>query len=245
MKKKETIMPNFINELTGTNDFRPETKSSANASLNQLNPSSVLDKDDFLKLFLVELQNQDPTSPMETDKMVSQTADLTAVESQQNMQVQLEKLVGTFQNSANFNSIGVVGKIADTGLDAFATSQDGEEVPFDLFFENDFISANIEVKDSTGTLVKTIVLDEDSAGIKNLTWDGTDNSTLPASAGVYNITATYKNSETLETQSTKLGVFQIESMRFVGEEAEVKLGNDYVPLSSIREIQEPGKLIGG
>jgi flagellar basal-body rod modification protein FlgD len=234
-------MPSFINELTGSSDFRPESTSSANASLDQLNPGSVLDKDDFLKLFLVELQNQDPTSPIDTDKMISQTANLTAVESQQNMNTQIEKLVGSFQTQANFNSVGVVGKIADTGLDAFATSINGEEVPFELFFEDDFLSAEIKVTDTVGNTVKTIDVESGNAGVQSFLWDGTNGSNQPANAGVYKIEATYKNSETLASQSTKLGVFKIESVRFLGDEAEVKLGNTYLPLSAIREITEPGK----
>lgn len=42
-----------------------------------------LDKDAFMKLFLEQLKNQDPTSPMETDKIITQTAQLTQVEMQE------------------------------------------------------------------------------------------------------------------------------------------------------------------
>lgn len=42
-----------------------------------------LDKNAFMKLFLEQLKNQDPTSPMETDKIITQTAQLTQVEMQE------------------------------------------------------------------------------------------------------------------------------------------------------------------
>ena len=41
------------------------------------NPKSELTSDDFMKLFLTELQYQDPTSPMETKDMLEQTSQLT------------------------------------------------------------------------------------------------------------------------------------------------------------------------
>lgn len=36
-----------------------------------------------MKLFLEQLKNQDPTAPMETDKIITQTAQLTQVEMQE------------------------------------------------------------------------------------------------------------------------------------------------------------------
>lgn len=42
-----------------------------------------LDNDAFMRLFLEQLKNQDPTAPMETDKIITQTAQLTQVEMQE------------------------------------------------------------------------------------------------------------------------------------------------------------------
>ena len=46
---------------------------------------SILDKDDFLKLFLAQLQHQDPLEPMDNDKMMSQMASFTTVEQMTNL----------------------------------------------------------------------------------------------------------------------------------------------------------------
>ena len=69
--KKEPIN---LNEVTGYNQ----------ASKNKMkkNPNE-LDNDAFMKLFLEQLKNQDPTAPMETDKIITQTAQLTQVEMQE------------------------------------------------------------------------------------------------------------------------------------------------------------------
>ena len=50
-----------------------------------------LDNDAFMRLFLEQLKNQDPTAPMETDKIITQTAQLTQVEMQeQNKKTMIE-----------------------------------------------------------------------------------------------------------------------------------------------------------
>ena len=48
------------------------------------NEKGILGKDEFLKLLLVELQHQDPTAPVETDKILSQTSQLARLEASTN-----------------------------------------------------------------------------------------------------------------------------------------------------------------
>ena len=56
------------------------------------NPNGILGKDDFLNLLLVELQNQDPTDPMDSDKILSQTSELASLEASTNTNKALEDL---------------------------------------------------------------------------------------------------------------------------------------------------------
>lgn len=66
--------PIDLNEVTGYN--------KAQSAKPKKDPND-LDNDAFMKLFLEQLKNQDPTSPMETDKIITQTAQLTQVEMQE------------------------------------------------------------------------------------------------------------------------------------------------------------------
>ena len=72
-----------------TSVSKPTTTSSNDKVFN---PNSQLDKDAFMKLFLTELEHQDPTSPMDTDKMLQQTAYLSTMEMNDNMQKSLDNL---------------------------------------------------------------------------------------------------------------------------------------------------------
>ena len=71
-------------------DVTSSTTTTATSSVN--NPSSALGKDDFLKLLLTEMQYQDPTQPMDTDKILSQTSQLATLESADNTNKALEAL---------------------------------------------------------------------------------------------------------------------------------------------------------
>ncbi|AJC85415.1 flagellar hook assembly protein FlgD [Campylobacter peloridis] len=83
------------------------------------NPKAELDKDAFLKLLLIELQHQDPTDPMDTEKMLTQTAQLSALEMQDNTNKTMTQLVNAMtklQNSiaasTGMSALAAVGKLA-------------------------------------------------------------------------------------------------------------------------------------
>jgi len=225
-----------VTSSTGT------TATTATTTDSTINPGSVLDKDAFMKLFLAELQNQDPTDPMDTDKMITQTANLTTVESMESVQSSIADLVSSFQSTSGMDVISAVGKVADTGLDAFNLSSGGEDVNFELYFETDYTQAEVYVFDSTGNTVKKFTVEDGKEGMSAITWDGTDEYGNSVAAGVYKIEATYKNADNPtgnEYMATKLGLYPINSVIFGGDEVQVKLGNEYFNFSDIIEIREP------
>ena len=65
---------------------------------------------DFVKLLTVQLQNQDPTKPLETDQLTQQIAQLSQVEQQVNTNKNLEKLMLAFSQTQTSNMVSYIGK---------------------------------------------------------------------------------------------------------------------------------------
>ncbi len=57
-------------------------------------PSATLDKDDFLQILMVQLQNQDPTSPMDDSKFVDQMTSFMNLEQVMNISEAVQSLAG-------------------------------------------------------------------------------------------------------------------------------------------------------
>jgi flagellar basal-body rod modification protein FlgD len=72
-----------------------------------VNPGSLLDKDDFLKLFVTQLQHQDPMAPMDNDQMVAQMSQLSSVEQMTNLASSNAQMALSL---ANANAIGLIGR---------------------------------------------------------------------------------------------------------------------------------------
>ena len=209
------------------------TVTAATTAPNE-NPKGILGKDDFLKLLLVELQHQDPTEPMDSEKILSQTSQLATLESAENTNKALSELAASLSNTQQFTTIAAIGKTADLGSDAIAYTE-GQPATFEVYFPSDIQSGNVEVTDASGTIIQTLEVGTNPSGVYKFTWDGKDRNGNIAEGGVYHINAKYTDPDGKALQ-TRLGAYPIESVRFDGGNTLVKVGSNYVPLSQVKEV---------
>ncbi|PHS58801.1 MAG: flagellar hook capping protein [Sulfurimonas sp.] len=195
---------------------------------------SVLGKDDFLKLLLVELKYQDPTAPTDTEKILSQTSQLASLEASSNTNKALEDLAASLSSTNQFSTISAIGKTADLGSDAIV-HEEGTVSEFEIYFPNSIQEGTIEITDTGGSVVKTLDVGTNPTGVYKFTWDGSDLSGNAVKSDVYKVTASYSDQDG-NAQTTRIGAYPIESVRFENGETLVKVGSSYVPLAEVREV---------
>ena len=112
--------------VTGT---IPST-STSNKNSNALSKAvdQTMGKDDFLKLLVTELKNQDPMSPMDNKDFIAQMASFSSLEQMNNVATSVNDLHDTFasltQQSLVSQGAALIGKQV-TGLDADGKSISG------------------------------------------------------------------------------------------------------------------------
>src|SRR5574344_157051 len=82
-------------------------------AVNGRTQSQSLGKDDFLKLLLTQLSNQDPTSPMDNTQFIAQMAQFSSLEQMTNMNSQFLKLADMYKSS---EASSVIGKTVELNL---------------------------------------------------------------------------------------------------------------------------------
>jgi len=90
-------------------------------TVNGRKASNELGKDDFLKILIAQLSNQDPTSPLENTEFIAQMAQFSSLEQMTNMSQSFEKMAN-FINSSEAQSM--LGKTVE--LDLGDTSVTGQ-----------------------------------------------------------------------------------------------------------------------
>lgn len=195
---------------------------------------TVLDKDDFMTLLLVELQNQDPTEPMDSEKILTQTSQLASLEATENTNKALADLALAMGNSQQFSTISAIGKTADTGSNAIVFDE-GSESTFEVYFPDDIEQGSVEILDVNGNILKTLDVGTNPKGVYQFTWDGTDTAGNTLESGIYYVTASYTNPDG-DALTTRLGAYPIESVKFEGNDTYFKVGSSYVSLANVKEV---------
>lgn len=174
-----------------TADKIADQKAAAKASRAQgTNPNAELDKDAFMKLLLTELQYQDPTNPMDTEKMLTQTSQLATLEMQGNTNSAMKELVSQLKSNSSMYALSSLGKMANIG-DSVNLSEENKEIEIPLYFPNSAVRGVVEIKDSTSKVVRTIGLENMPAGVQKLKWDGLKNDGTRANAASYTVGVRY------------------------------------------------------
>lgn len=157
--------------------------SAASAAMKQ---SMGMDKDDFLKLFITQLQNQDPLNPMDATQQLSQLAQLTQVEQSYNTNSNLQSIISALGDSSSLSAVSFVGKeVTAAGSSVALQDGGGANITFTVPKAADQVAVNI--LDANGQIVRTMTGGETAAGESTLAWDGKDANGNQLPAGTYSV----------------------------------------------------------
>ncbi len=114
--------PVLTGQYAGVGAIADPAAASSNGAIDSYDRTGTgsmygLNPDDFMKLFLAQLQNQDPTSPMDDSQMLSQLSQMSMIQTLQ----EVEKALAGSQLA---QSAAFIGKHV-TGLDVDGAPVDG------------------------------------------------------------------------------------------------------------------------
>ncbi|EIB1622421.1 flagellar basal body rod modification protein [Campylobacter jejuni] len=232
---------------SGSTSGTTRTDSTSSSGIVS-NPNATLDKDAFLKLLLIELQHQDPTDPMDSDKMLTQTSQLSALEMQQNTNTTMQKMVETmqklsdsFSTSMSTSALGAIGKMATVSDNKIKLTGADELIALKMYLpeDSDENGVTLEIYDSNNKLVFSEKSDAKSIsqGLFTMEWPGRNNDGVYAGDGEYTVKMVYNNKNG-EKITANYGTYPIEGVVFKDGVAYAKMAGQEVPFDAIQEITD-------
>lgn len=182
--------------------------SKSEGALSQL----AADSETFIKMLVAQIQNQDPTNPMESTDFVSQTAQLTQVEQAIQTNRNIESLQASLSLNAALNQTSLIGREVTTASPTFVLGADGASFSYALESAADSVSALI--RDGSGKLVRQIDGLPGAGGrVFDVSWDGLDDDGIPVPPGEFRIDlATPGGNGSYETFTTST----VQAVEFAG-----------------------------
>lgn len=172
--------------IAGLNSATSTSTSATSSSSSTSSAETALDKDDFLKLLVTQLQHQDPLNPLDDKEFIAQLAQFSSLEQMNNIASGIETLNETLNKQDALSAANYIGKnvVADGNL---ITKLESGITP--LYFTLDDAASNvtINVYDQNNNIVATKTLNSMQAGEYNFSWDGLDYNGKEADNGQYSV----------------------------------------------------------
>ena len=162
-------------------------QQTGSAALNSLSANFG----DFLKLLMTQLQNQDPTSPLDTNQFTSELVQFSSVEQQINTNTSLTQLIQLTQAGEVMQASNITGKTVTVSSDHVPLQNGKATVKFSAPASEQvaiaiYSDTGAKLSDATMTATK---------GTNTWTWDGTDSSGRTLPDGSYKVAVAGANAD--------------------------------------------------
>lgn len=170
---------NAASATAGTTGSSAATGTGSDQTLNQ---------SDFLRLLSTQLQNQDPTKPMDPSQMLQQIAQISQVQATQSVQSTLTQVAGSLSSQGVAQATGLIGHTV-TLAGSSGTLSNGA---LDGAVGVDTSGADVKVQivdPASGKVVRNLDLGAQNAGLAKFSWNGKADDGSTAPDGLYKIAA--------------------------------------------------------
>lgn len=217
----DTSVKNVLANVTGNG-----TSSTATTAKN-------IGKDEFMKLLLAQLKNQDPLKPMDGTDFAAQLAQFSSLEQLTNLNTEL-KSQGINQMTLGYSqSVGMIGKevVARSGNTILA---DGATAGVHYQLDGDAAGVTISIFNGEGKLVQTIQEEGMKAGMNSATWNCGD---VPKGQYTFQVAAKDIHGQSVGAQTRTAGL--VTAAHFRDNTITLTVNGQEVPLGNIISVKQP------
>lgn len=225
------MLPSSVTQ-SALNELGAARPGGANAAA----ATSELGQDQFLKLMLAQLRNQDPLKPLQPAEFLSQLAQFSNVVAAQQTQTSVADLAASMRSSQVMEGVSLVGRTVLAAGDRARLGETGAvRGAVDAPEGSDRIE--VSVRDSSGALVRRLAVPS-NGGVTDFAWDGLDDAGRRVAPGSYRFASQAGSGPaTIATETLLEQRVQSVTLDTRGGNLVLNTGGGALALSAVRQVR--------
>jgi len=223
---------NNSNPLIDQLGIQTKVKDGSNADKNSLA------QQDFLKLMVAQIQNQDPLKPQQNGDFLGQMAQFSSVQGLQDIQASMSSLTSSLVSNQALEASSLVGRfVRVSGDQNFLPGGEGERFFGATELQQSTSNLKIDILSPSGDIVKTIGMGNQKAGVVQFQWDGKNSQGVMMPEGNYSMRA----SAIVNGQTTSLDtmvIAPVESVTLGRNGGQMKLNVSGIGERTMDQVKE-------
>ena len=233
-----SILPGMGNTVTSATAAAPSSGATTDtASGSGVNTKTIAGNfQTFLTLLTTQLQNQDPTNPLDTNQFTQQLVEFAQVEQQLRSNDQLAALVSLQQTAQSTQALNFVGENVTVKSDTAQLANGSATWTMSTPKPS---SATLNISNSSGQLIYsgTMTL---QAGPNTFKWNGQGNNGTQWPDGTYTIAVTAKDSSGQSVDVSTVATGIVNSVDLTKNPPVLSVNGQNFTVSQIQSVSRSG-----
>lgn len=212
-----------------------ELNSAGTRSTLEKTGPRQLGQDDFLKLLITQLKNQDPLKPTDNTEFVSQLAQFSQLEQTAKQAQLLQKSLDAQTASLQYTLLPMIGRTITVGQELVQLG-DGP-APFGYTLNKAASKVLVTIQDQQGQVVRTLEYRDRPAGPHTAEWDGKNQNGALMPKGIYRYLISAMDPEGKPVNVEGRASLAVSGVRMEDGQAKLLVGDVAIDPSDIVELR--------
>lgn len=187
-------------------------------------PAPAAPRDEFLRLLVAQLEQQNPLDPQNGAEFVAQLAQFASLEQAAETNQRLQSLAEAQIADARTSLLGLVGRTVEASADTIAVDPSrGGHVPLKVELDSPAATVEVIITDAAGATIRTIDVSGQGSPVA-VAWDMTDDKGAPVPRGDYHVAVKAKTANGTEVGARAVISGVVDAIDFADGTSVLSLG---------------------
>jgi len=207
--------------------YDPATANQVKTSNTNIGSTAEEIQNNFMKMLVAQMQNQNPLNPMDNAQFASQLAQMSQLQGIENMRASIDSFVKQVASGRLLDQSAMIGK--EVLAAASTVIWDGSSpVNFSVNADAVLSNAKLRITAYDGSIVDEVSLGSLRPDIKSLSWDGNTKEGQSALTGSYRISVEGLTFDGKTAKGNVLTSATVQSVQRAGSAVQVQLNDGRV-----------------